>query len=101
MFKLVVLFALVAVAFARPGYVAPLAYTAPVISHYSAPLVVKSVPHAISHQSSTVVHGASHVIAPVVSHYSAPAIGHHYTAPVVSSYASPLVYGHHGLVHGW
>ncbi|CAH0547455.1 unnamed protein product [Brassicogethes aeneus] len=81
MFKLVVLSALLAIAAARPGYLA-----APAV--YSS-AIVGSVPTSISHSSSSIVH--SH--APVAySAYSAPIVA----APVVHSasliHSAPLVH---------
>ncbi|XP_055913885.1 cuticle protein LPCP-23-like [Eupeodes corollae] len=97
MFKLVVLSALLAVAAARPGLyheASPLVYSAPSIvqEHSLAKVgaIVKSIPTAVSHQSSTVVHNSAHVVqpivAPVVKTYAAAPI---HSAPLVhSSYAS-------------
>ncbi|KAL5292036.1 hypothetical protein ACFFRR_011056 [Megaselia abdita] len=88
MFKFVTLFALLAVAAAKPGFLAePLVSTyaaAPVVS-----TIVKSVPTAVSHSSSSVVHSSAHVAESVV----APVVKTHLTtAPVIKSYASPIAY---------
>lgn len=94
MYKLVVLFALVAVAVAKPSYLAPAAYST---------AVVGSVPTTISQQSSSIVHSAALVspvvhAAPLVA--AAPAVVSTYAAaPVISSYAAPFIgagyYGGH------
>lgn len=100
MFKLVVLFALVAVAVAKPSYLAPAAYST---------AIVGSVPTTISQQSSSIVHSAALVspvvhAAPVVHSAplvaAAPAVVSAYAAaPLISSYAAPLFgagyYGRH------
>ncbi|XP_036330734.1 uncharacterized protein LOC118742628 [Rhagoletis pomonella] len=48
--------------------------------------LVHSVPTAVSHQSSTIVHNRANVVTPIV----APAVKTHVT-PVISSYLSPVV----------
>lgn len=88
MFKLVVLFALVALAIAKPGNLAPLGYST---------AVVGSVPTTISQQSSSIVHNAA-LVSPVVA--AAPALVSTYAAtPLISSYGAPLLgagyYGGH------
>ncbi|XP_017043363.1 cuticle protein LPCP-23-like [Drosophila ficusphila] len=103
MFKLVVLSALFAVAFARPGhlYESPLVYAAPatttivqepVLAKVGA--VVNSIPTSVSHQSQSVVHSSAHVVedivAPVVK--STPVVSYAAAAPVVhTSYAAAPV----------
>ncbi|XP_011196418.2 uncharacterized protein LOC105221281 [Zeugodacus cucurbitae] len=47
--------------------------------------LIHSVPTAVSHQSSTIVHDRANVVTPIV----APAVKTHIT-PVINSYASPL-----------
>ncbi|KAH8380188.1 hypothetical protein KR009_009382, partial [Drosophila setifemur] len=100
----VVLSALFAVAFARPGhlYESPVVYAAPatttivqepVLAKVGA--VVKSVPTSVSHQSQSVVHSSAHyvedVVAPVVK--STPVVSYAAAAPVVhTSYAAAPVY---------
>ncbi|CAD7082705.1 unnamed protein product [Hermetia illucens] len=108
MFKLVVLSALVAVAFARPGYVShldtPLVYDAlpahhqeyveiqePTVAKVGA--IVESVPSAVSHQSSTVVHSKAHVVTPILAHgvktHHIPLVKSYETAhitPIVDAY---------------
>ncbi|XP_055842400.1 uncharacterized protein LOC129909339 [Episyrphus balteatus] len=91
MFKLVVLFAFLAVAAARPGLyheASPVVYSAPIVQEHSLAKVgaiVKSVPTAVSHQSSTVVHNSAHVVQPIV----APVVKTYAAAPVIHS--APLV----------
>lgn len=94
MYKLVVLFALVAVAIAKPSYLAPAVYST---------AVVGSVPTTISQQSSSIVHSAALVspivhAAPIVA--AAPAVVSTYgAAPVISSYGPHFIgagyYGGH------
>lgn len=94
MFKLVVLLALVAITVAKPGYLAPAAYST---------AVVGSIPTTISQQSSSIVHSAALVspvvhTAPIVA--TAPTVVSTYTAPVISSsYPAPFIgagyYGGH------
>ncbi|CAD7013985.1 retinin [Ceratitis capitata] len=48
--------------------------------------LVHSVPTAVSHQSSTIVHNRANIVTPIVT----PALKTHIT-PLVSSYVSPLV----------
>ncbi|CAG9864907.1 unnamed protein product [Phyllotreta striolata] len=97
MFKLVVLFAIVAVASAKPSWLAPAVYNT---------AVVGSVPSTISQHGSSIVHSADLVSpvvhtapvvhapivhAPVVRTIPAVAAYHH--APVVSAYhAAPAVF---------
>ncbi|KAH8256153.1 hypothetical protein KR026_009348, partial [Drosophila bipectinata] len=103
----VVLSALFAVAFARPGhlYESPVVYAAPatttiVQEPYLAKVgaVVKSVPSAVSHQSQSVVHSSAHivedVVAPVVKTYAAPVVTSYVApAPIVKTVAAaPLVH---------
>lgn len=90
MFKLVVLFAIVAVAVAKPSHLAPIAY------HTA---VVGSVPTSISEHSSSIVHSAA-LVAPVVHAapivhaapvlHAAPLVA---AAPVISSYSGHLLGG--------
>ncbi|RZC34727.1 hypothetical protein BDFB_013455, partial [Asbolus verrucosus] len=91
MFKLVVLSALLAIAAARPGFLAPTVYSS---------AVVGSVPTSISHHSSSVVHSAAIATpvvhaAPIVAAHAAPVVAGHIAAtPVISTYAAhaaPLV----------
>ncbi|XP_055845229.1 cuticle protein 19.8 [Episyrphus balteatus] len=101
MFKLVVLSALLVVAAAKPGAIieavsAPLLKTA--IVHEPASIevheptiakvgdIVESVPTAVSHQSSTIVHSRANQITPIV----APAV-RTYSTPIVKTYAAPIV----------
>ncbi|XP_011186177.1 retinin [Zeugodacus cucurbitae] len=84
MFKLVVLSALLAVAAARPSLIeshpvlASVAVQEPVLAKVGS--VVQSIPTAVSHQSSTIVHSSAHavqdIVAPAVrtSVVSAPAV---------------------------
>lgn len=78
MYKLVVLFSVVAMAAAKPGLVAPVAYSAvPAVS-------------SVSQYSSSVVHGSPVVAAPAV--YSAGVAPLAYSAPLVTSAVAPAVY---------
>ncbi|XP_037938947.1 cuticle protein 19.8-like [Teleopsis dalmanni] len=87
MYKVLILsFALIACASARPGFVADSAIveTEAVVAKVGE--VVHSVPSAVSHQSQTVVHGQTHVVSDIV----APAVAEVRTiaaapAPVVAS----------------
>lgn len=78
-FLQVVLSVFIAVAAAG---IAPIAYTSSAIIHEPAIAkvgdIVESIPSAVSHQSSTVVHGKANLITPVV-------------APAVRTYAAPLI----------
>ncbi|KAH8295680.1 hypothetical protein KR018_002722, partial [Drosophila ironensis] len=98
----VVLSALFAVAFARPGhlYESPVVYSAPATTIVQEPVlakvgaVVKSIPTAVSHQSQSVVHSSAHVVedvvAPVVKTYAAPVVSSYVApAPIVKTYAAP------------
>ncbi|XP_019876229.1 cuticle protein 16.5 [Aethina tumida] len=80
MFKLVVLSALLAIAAARPGLLAPAVYSS---------AIVGSVPTSISESSSSIVHSAA--LAPVV--HAAPVV---HSAPLVA--AAPVVHSA-ALVH--
>ncbi|XP_055846521.1 pupal cuticle protein G1A-like [Episyrphus balteatus] len=92
MFKLVVLSVLLAVAAARPGLIgSPVVYSSPIVQEHGVAHVgnvVKSVPTAVSHQSSTVVHNSANVVepivAPVVKTYAAAPVH----APLVQTYAA-------------
>ncbi|XP_055919575.1 uncharacterized protein LOC129951456 [Eupeodes corollae] len=104
MFKLVVLSVVLAVVAAKPGAITvgavPLVYSAPATAliHEPAHLitqehslqkvgdVVESVPTAVSHQSSTVVHNRANVVTPIV----APAVKTSIT-PAIRSYAAPVI----------
>ncbi|KAH8300720.1 hypothetical protein KR059_000652, partial [Drosophila kikkawai] len=100
----VVLSALLAVAFARPGhlYESPVVYSAPATTYVQEQVlakvgaVVNSVPTSVSHQSQSVVHSSAHVVedivAPVVK--STPVVSYAAAAPVVhTSYAAaPVVH---------
>lgn len=82
------LFALLAIAAAKPGYLGgSLVSTyeaAPVVSTY-----LQSVPTAVSHSSSSVVHSSAHIAEPII----APVVKTHLTSvPVAHTYSSPLVY---------
>ncbi|XP_055913106.1 retinin-like [Eupeodes corollae] len=112
MFKLVVLSALLAVAAARPGLLhsSPVVYSSPLVHQHglaSVGTIVKSIPTAVSHQSSSVVHGSAHVVqpivAPVLKTYSAPVLHTSYSSPIVSSplaYSAPhLSYAHASPIH--
>ncbi|XP_053606726.1 cuticle protein 16.5-like [Plodia interpunctella] len=79
MYKLVVLFSVVAIAVAKPGLVAPLAYSAAV------PAV-----SSVSQYSSSVLHGSPVVSAAVPAVYSAPAV---YGPTVVAPAVVPAVAG--------
>lgn len=52
--------------------------------------LIHSVPTAVSHQSSTVVHNHANVISPIV----APVVRTH-IPPVINSYVSPLARSYH------
>lgn len=89
MYKLVVLSALFAVAFAapKPGHLAaaaPLAYAAPAVA----------LPAAVSHQSRVDVYSkpvvTAYAAAPAVAAYSAPAVAA-YSAPAIAAYSAPAV----------
>ncbi|XP_055912942.1 uncharacterized protein LOC129946695 [Eupeodes corollae] len=101
MFKLVVLSALLVVAAAKPGTIieaisAPVLKTAivhePTSIEVHEPTIAKvgeyveSVPTAVSHQSSTIVHSRANQITPIV----APAV-RTYSTPVVKTYAAPIL----------
>ncbi|TMW47010.1 hypothetical protein DOY81_007908 [Sarcophaga bullata] len=94
MYKLFVLAALIAVAVARPSYLAssPIVYSAPTYVQEPALAtvghVVKSVPTAVSHQSISQVHSSAHYVEPIV----APVVKTTYTAPVIKTYAAPVVH---------
>jgi hypothetical protein len=90
MFKLVVLSALLAIAAARPGLLAPTVYSS---------AIVGSVPTSISHHSSSVVHSAAFA-APVV--HAAPLVTAH-AAPIVTAHAAPVIstYAAHGAPLIW
>ncbi|XP_055846526.1 uncharacterized protein LOC129912337 [Episyrphus balteatus] len=103
MFKLVVLSVLFAVAAARPGLYSssPLVYSAPIVQEHSyakVGAIVKSIPTAVSHQSSTVVHDQAHyvqpIVAPVVKTYAAPLVQTYHAAPVLKTYAAPAHYSY-------
>ncbi|ALC43954.1 CG13042 [Drosophila busckii] len=111
MYKLVVLFALLAVAAARPGYLeAPLlhSYAAPAIIHEPALAkvghIIKSIPTAVSHQSISQVHSSAHIVQPIV----APVLKT-YAAPIIKTYAAPALHttylspswAAHGWEHAW
>ncbi|XP_054733621.1 retinin-like [Anastrepha obliqua] len=91
MLKLLMLFALLAIAAARPGYLphAPLLYSAPATVIHEPVLakvgaVVKSYPTAVSHQSSSIVHSSAIAVEPIL----APVVKTTYTAPVL--HAAPI-----------
>ncbi|XP_055845123.1 uncharacterized protein LOC129911370 [Episyrphus balteatus] len=102
MFKLVVLSVVLACVAAKPTAIAygsaPLVYSASALIHEPAHLitherslekvgdVVESVPTAVSHQSSTIVHDRANVVTPLV----APAIKTSIT-PAIRSYAAPVI----------
>ncbi|XP_055842399.1 retinin-like [Episyrphus balteatus] len=108
MFKLVVLSALLAVAAARPGLLhsSPVVYSSPLVHEHglaSVGTIVKTIPTAVSHQSSSVVHSSGHIVqpivAPVLKTYSAPVLHTSYvssplaySAPHLSYASSPLHY---------
>ncbi|KAG5878036.1 hypothetical protein JTB14_014215 [Gonioctena quinquepunctata] len=113
MFKLVVLFALVAVAVAKPS---GLALVAPAVTAYAAP-VLQVVPGAVSHSYRSDV-----IRKPVVTAYTAPAVvaapialpaavSHSYRSDVISkpwvaSYSAPAVHhlayaAHVPAIHAW
>uniref|UniRef100_A0A182IS06 Uncharacterized protein n=1 Tax=Anopheles atroparvus TaxID=41427 RepID=A0A182IS06_ANOAO len=115
MLKLVVLSAVLAVAAARPGALtyaaAPLAYAAPA-AYYAKPEIyyqksiieeptvahvgslVKTIPTAVSHQSSTVVHNSAKITEPIY----APAVKQTLVSTPVAKttyYAAPAAYAYH------
>ncbi|XP_067612727.1 retinin-like [Eurosta solidaginis] len=75
MFKLVVLFALLAVAAGRPSHIEshPVFYAAPATVAVHEPVltkvgsVVKSIPTAVSHQSQSIVHSSAHVVEDIIA----------------------------------
>ena len=77
MFKLVVLFAIVAVAAAKPGFLA----------HEVVAPVVAAVPAATSYQSQVDIHSK-----PIIAAYSTPVVAATYTHPAPIAYASPAAY---------
>lgn len=103
-----VLSALLAVAAARPGYLAagPLlhSYAAPAIIHEPALAsvghIVKSIPTAVSHQSISQVHSSAQIVQPIVT----PVVKT-YAAPIIKTYAAPAL--HTSILspswasHGW
>ncbi|CAD7082691.1 unnamed protein product [Hermetia illucens] len=80
MFKTVILFAVIACAFAKPGVIAPLAYSAPVVA--AAPGIVTAS------SSQVVARNYNGLAAPLVA-AAAPVA---YTAPAVAAYSAPLAY---------
>ncbi|EAA11845.4 cuticle protein-like [Anopheles merus] len=120
MLKLVVLSAVLAVVAARPGaltYSAPLAYAPatliakpeiyyqksiieePTVAHVGS--LVKTIPTAVSHQSSTVVHNSAKITEPIY----APAVKQtlvstpiakttYFAAPAAYAYAAPALAYH-------
>ncbi|KAM7356251.1 uncharacterized protein ACRADG_002056 [Cochliomyia hominivorax] len=99
MFKFaVVIFALIACAAAKPGLVAPLAYTAPV----AAPVVAAPAPVVTATSSQFVARNHNDIAAaPIVAPVAAPVIAKTIAAPVVApaayaaaplAYSAPLAY---------
>lgn len=89
MFKLVVLFALLALTSAAPAPGVLATHAVPLVHS----TVIGSIPTTISHQSNSVVHSAAIVhSAPIV--HAAPLVHH---ADLALS-AAPLAFGHHGLL---
>ncbi|XP_061401337.1 calphotin-like [Musca vetustissima] len=111
MFKfVVVLFAIIACAAAKPGFVTPLAYTAPaaVVAAAPAPFVTATSNQYIARNYNGIATApvvapvaapvvAKTVAAPIVTKTFAAPVAAAYTAPVVAkyaaTYAAPLTYG--------
>ncbi|XP_065360283.1 cuticle protein 38-like [Calliphora vicina] len=105
MFKFIAVcfFALLAVASAKPGLVAPLAYSAP-LTYTAAPAVVGHAsyvaPYASTYNAHHVAHSAAfpaaYAAAPVVhaapaSYAAAPFVGASYAAHYATPFAAPLL----------
>ncbi|XP_037824717.1 cuticle protein LPCP-23-like [Lucilia sericata] len=98
MFKFIAVcfFALLAVAAAKPGLVAPLAYSAP-LTYAAAPAVVGHAsyvaPYASTYNAHHIAHSAAFPAAPVVAaHYAAaPVVRAAYAAPLATPFAAPVL----------
>ncbi|XP_023301179.2 pupal cuticle protein C1B-like [Lucilia cuprina] len=93
MFKFIAVcfFALLAVVAAKPGLVAPLAYSAP-LTYAAAPAVVGHASYVAPYASTYNAHHVAHSAAFSAAYAAAPVVAAHYAAaPVVSAaYAAPL-----------
>ncbi|CAG9827634.1 unnamed protein product [Diabrotica balteata] len=85
MYKLVVLFAVLAAVSARPSYLTPVVHSAAVIG---------SVPTSVSEYGSSIIHDHA-LVSPVVHAapvlHAAPLVHSVHAAPVVHAYSAPAV----------
>ncbi|XP_059612745.1 larval/pupal cuticle protein H1C-like [Phlebotomus argentipes] len=71
--------------------------------------VVESIPTAVSHQSSTIVHNKEHYVRPVLAHgyektivEGSPIVKtYHEDTPVLKTYTAPIGYAHHYEPHAY
>ncbi|XP_061394638.1 cuticle protein 70, isoforms A and B-like [Musca vetustissima] len=93
MFKfVVVIFAMIACAAAKPGLVTPLAYTAPaaVVAAAPAPFVTATSSQYVARNYNGIA--TAPVVAPVVAKtVAAPIVAKTFAAPVAAAYTTPVV----------
>ncbi|XP_061390834.1 cuticle protein 16.5-like [Musca vetustissima] len=96
MFKfVVVLFAIIACAAAKPGFVTPLAYTAPaVVAAAPAPFVTATSSQYVARNYNGIATApvVAPVAAPIVAKtVAAPIVAKTFAAPVAAAYTAPVV----------